>query len=113
MRAESIGHFKPCISEIYLHIDARMADHIRTHPYVGSAHTRVGVFCRAWLAAAMPTHAGPAVLVWLTVRGAGEWSTIPPFLSAISKPCMTEIYLQFWCEHYRLYASARECRKGP
>ena len=34
MRAELIGHFKACITEIYLHIDARMADYIRTHPYI-------------------------------------------------------------------------------
>ena len=33
MRAELIGHFKACMTEIYLHIDARMADYIRTHPY--------------------------------------------------------------------------------
>ena len=32
MRVELIGHFKPCMTEIYLHIDARMADFIRTHP---------------------------------------------------------------------------------
>ena len=32
MRAELIGHFQPCMTEIYLHIDARMADYIRTHP---------------------------------------------------------------------------------
>ena len=32
MRAELIGHSKPCITEIYLYIDARMADYIRTHP---------------------------------------------------------------------------------
>ena len=31
MRAELIGHFKACMTEIYLHIDARMADYIRTH----------------------------------------------------------------------------------
>ena len=34
MRVELIGHFKPCMTEIYLHIDARMADYIRTHPYL-------------------------------------------------------------------------------
>ena len=34
MRAELIGHLKVCMTEIYLHIDARMADYIRTHPYV-------------------------------------------------------------------------------
>ena len=34
MRAELIGHFKPCMTEIYQHIDARMADYIHTHPYV-------------------------------------------------------------------------------
>ena len=34
MRAELIGHFKPCMTEIDLHIDARMADYIRTHPYL-------------------------------------------------------------------------------
>ena len=32
MRVELIGHSKPCITEIYLYIDARMADYIRTHP---------------------------------------------------------------------------------
>ena len=32
MRAELIGHFKPCMTEIYLHIVARMADYIHTHP---------------------------------------------------------------------------------
>ena len=31
MRAELIGYFKACMTEIYLHIDARMADYIRTH----------------------------------------------------------------------------------
>ena len=34
MRVELIGHFQPCMTDIYLHIDARMADYIRTHPYV-------------------------------------------------------------------------------
>ena len=33
MRVELMGHFKPCMTDIYLHIDARMADYIRTHPY--------------------------------------------------------------------------------
>ena len=33
MRVELIGHFKPCMTDIYLHIDARMADYIHTHPY--------------------------------------------------------------------------------
>eukprot|EP01048_Picozoa_sp_COSAG05_P015118 COSAG05_NODE_1787_length_4092_cov_1.788380_5_plen_261_part_00 len=33
MRAELIGHYPPCMTDIYLHIDARMADYIRTHPY--------------------------------------------------------------------------------
>ena len=28
MRVELIDHFKPCMTEIYLHIDARMADYI-------------------------------------------------------------------------------------
>ena len=32
MRAELIGHFEPCMTDIYLHIYARMADYIRTHP---------------------------------------------------------------------------------
>ena len=31
MRAELLGHFKACMAEIYLHIDARMADYIHTH----------------------------------------------------------------------------------
>ena len=34
MRVELIGQFKPCMTDIYLHTDARMADYIRTHPYV-------------------------------------------------------------------------------
>ena len=27
------AHFEACMTEIYLHIDARVADYIRTHPY--------------------------------------------------------------------------------
>ena len=32
---QSSIHFQPCMTDIYLHIDARMADYIRTHPYGG------------------------------------------------------------------------------
>ena len=31
VRVAIIGHFNPCMTDIYLHIDARMADYIRTH----------------------------------------------------------------------------------
>ena len=34
MRAGLIGHLKACMTDIYLYIDARMADYIRTHPYM-------------------------------------------------------------------------------
>ena len=40
MRAELIGHFEACMTDIYLHIDARMADYIRTHPYATTANQR-------------------------------------------------------------------------
>ena len=32
LRVQLIGHFKACMPEIYLHIDARMADYMATHP---------------------------------------------------------------------------------
>ena len=32
VRVQLIGDFEACMTEIYLHIDARMADYIRTHP---------------------------------------------------------------------------------
>ena len=32
MRAGLIGDFEPCMSDIYLHIYARLTDYIRTHP---------------------------------------------------------------------------------
>ena len=32
MRAELIGHFQPCMTDIYLQIDAHMDDYIRAHP---------------------------------------------------------------------------------
>ena len=32
VRVDIIGHLKSCMTDIYLHIDARMADYIRTHP---------------------------------------------------------------------------------
>ena len=32
MRVELIGHLKPCMTDIYLDIDARTADYIHTHP---------------------------------------------------------------------------------
>ena len=41
MRAELIGHFKACMTEIYVHIDARMADYIHTHPYLLYARLRL------------------------------------------------------------------------
>ena len=34
--AKLIGHFQPCTTDIYVHIDARMADYIATHPYTFS-----------------------------------------------------------------------------
>ena len=37
MRVELTGHFQPCTTKIYLHIDARMADYIHTHPYIVSS----------------------------------------------------------------------------
>ena len=40
MRAELIGHFQPCMTDIYLHIDARVADYIRTHPYLLTSQTK-------------------------------------------------------------------------
>ena len=45
MRADIIDHFKPCMTDIYIHIDARMADYIRTHPYVMSSSPAI-VFLR-------------------------------------------------------------------
>ena len=33
MRAELIVRFKPCMTEIYLKVDARISDYIHTHPY--------------------------------------------------------------------------------
>ena len=32
VRADIIGHLKSCTTEIYLHIVARMADYMDTHP---------------------------------------------------------------------------------
>eukprot|EP01048_Picozoa_sp_COSAG05_P014131 COSAG05_NODE_1572_length_4520_cov_2.148157_3_plen_33_part_00 len=32
MRVELIGQFEPCMTEIYLYIDARMADYIHALP---------------------------------------------------------------------------------
>ena len=49
MRAELIGHFEPCMTEIYLHIDARMADYIRTHPYVSKQASEQRVMCRRYI----------------------------------------------------------------
>ena len=32
VRVHIIGHLQPCMTEIYLHIIARMADYMDTHP---------------------------------------------------------------------------------
>ena len=32
VRVQLIGHLQPCMTEIYLHIVARMADYMATHP---------------------------------------------------------------------------------
>ena len=34
VRGELIGRLQPCMPEIYLHIVARMADYMDTHPYM-------------------------------------------------------------------------------
>ena len=39
-----IGHFQPCVTEIYLHIDARMAGYIRTHPGRDATNTLRAAF---------------------------------------------------------------------
>ena len=33
VRVHIIGHLQPCMTDIYLHIVARMADYMDTHPY--------------------------------------------------------------------------------
>ena len=63
MRVELIGQFKPCMTEIYLHVDARMADYIHTHPYlmavligrgiVAGRHTLTLTLCLPWLSLAL------------------------------------------------------------
>ena len=35
VRVQLIGHLQPCMTDIYLHIVARMADYMATHPYIG------------------------------------------------------------------------------
>ena len=37
MRVHIIGHLQTCMTEIYLHIVARMADYMDTHPYTSLA----------------------------------------------------------------------------
>ena len=34
VRVRLIGRLQPCMTEIYLHIVARMTDYIDTHPYI-------------------------------------------------------------------------------
>ena len=71
MRAELIGHFKACMTEIYLHIDARMADYICTHPYpqqmAVARHT--GAISKAEALESVLRISGPAPLVARSARG--------------------------------------------
>ena len=41
VRVHIIGHLQPCITEIYLHIVARMADYMEAHPYPVTARTGI------------------------------------------------------------------------
>ena len=41
MRVQLIGHLLPCMTDIYLHIVARMADYMATHPYGAASFWRV------------------------------------------------------------------------
>ena len=67
MRADIIGHFEACMTEIYLHIVARMADYMATHP--------TARLCRAELAAAASA------------------CTMRVELIGHLKPCTTDIYI--------------------
>ena len=58
MRAELIGHFKACMTDIYIHIDARMADYIRTHMY--STRLASGVDIAMIAAPAWTTEGAPS-----------------------------------------------------
>ena len=51
VRVHIIGHLQPCITEIYLHIFARMADYMDTPPHLHVA--RVGFGGAAHMAAAV------------------------------------------------------------
>eukprot|EP01048_Picozoa_sp_COSAG05_P019906 COSAG05_NODE_3244_length_2213_cov_40.222751_2_plen_48_part_00 len=42
VRVHLIGHLQTCMTEIYLHIVARMADYMDTHPYA-CAHVSYAV----------------------------------------------------------------------
>ena len=67
MRAELIGHFQPCMTEIHLHIDARMADYIRTHPYL--------YLQQPGLARISPSPAATVESVWGTIGGDRRYDT--------------------------------------
>ena len=66
MRVQLIGHFEPCMTEIYLHIVARMADYMATHP-IGAVGVRAAgevVALRCARAKTPPISAGSTALFY-------------------------------------------------
>ena len=70
MRVELIGHFEPCMTEIYLHLDARMADYIRTHPY--ARPPRPLLMQDPVLLGRRPTWHSYGLTAYLPLRGIGD-----------------------------------------
>eukprot|EP01048_Picozoa_sp_COSAG05_P007930 COSAG05_NODE_579_length_8556_cov_44.773679_18_plen_76_part_00 len=74
------------MTEIYLHIDARMADYIRTHPYDSTTNPRASVpLC---LCVSLFLVESRFLLAFLCL------DLICLAVARLSKPCTTDIYLQ-------------------
>lgn len=67
MQAELIGLLKPCITYIYIQIFARMADYIRTHPYIRNVPepTVVSLFSLSLSSSGMS--GGVSLVVWMSI----------------------------------------------
>ena len=84
MRAELIGHFKACMPEIYLHIDARMAD----YPYAALAHR--------YNPATGEYHMGNNLM---TLEYDKPWTRCGPFLVSRTVPYVSRTILEDKCAH--------------
>ena len=112
MRVQLIGHFQPCMTEIYLHIVARMADYMATHPYITHRRwiasltvTRLALICLLIGGCLKtPVHSNPPLSLLLSFEWPNtwrDWTHVAPQVHPQGRERRQRLHELAWCAAYR------------